>query len=564
VIRRGLLATGRRALAVAAAVTAGLTPNGVALATVPSGDVNQDGRLDSADALLGLRMASGDLAPSPDADVAPLGSAPDGVVDAGDALLLLRAPLEDVDGDGLPSEVELAAGTSPFRSDSDADSLADGAEVAGGSDPTDPDSDDDGLVDGAEPAAARLDPDADGDGLVDGEDPAPAVAAGEEVVWIHADHLGSPLALTDLSGNVVRRLRYGVFGELRASVPGPGADGTTPPAEAFNGHRHDAEIGLSHYGARDYAPALGRFLQPDPIVPEPEDPQTLNRYAYVRSDPLNRIDPSGHLSIHFTGASAYLSAGTYLYDSFGEGGFTGVDVRYAYWRSGDTWSGALATRVYAFGREPEFSRPELYAVRGGRITDALSSVGEAAAFLAWLAPDDRNLYVNGILQESPADVAGNIDKNLGVGVLVFNPSDGLLNDLIEAVLQKFMPGSTRLDRTTADLLHASGAIARAWGHSQGALTVRNAELIAGIEGSRGRLRRSVLAGLPGSALIAGWFRRVAGGQGDLHVRQHRYDPFSILSLNPGLVLTGSYGLVRHGVTYHKDAPVYSDTAWDPR
>jgi hypothetical protein len=39
---------------------------------------------------------------------------------------------------------------------------------------------------------------------------------------------------------------------------------------------------------------LGRFLQPDPIVPEPGNPQALNRYAYVYNNPLRYTDPSGH------------------------------------------------------------------------------------------------------------------------------------------------------------------------------------------------------------------------------------------------------------------------------
>ncbi|MFQ5874392.1 MAG: RHS repeat-associated core domain-containing protein, partial [Dehalococcoidia bacterium] len=38
---------------------------------------------------------------------------------------------------------------------------------------------------------------------------------------------------------------------------------------------------------------LGRFLTPDPIAGSPLDPQSLNRYAYVRNDPVNLSDPLG-------------------------------------------------------------------------------------------------------------------------------------------------------------------------------------------------------------------------------------------------------------------------------
>ncbi len=37
-----------------------------------------------------------------------------------------------------------------------------------------------------------------------------------------------------------------------------------------------------------------RFIQPDTIVPEPGDPQSLNRYSYVLNNPLRFSDPSGY------------------------------------------------------------------------------------------------------------------------------------------------------------------------------------------------------------------------------------------------------------------------------
>ncbi|MCZ7668991.1 MAG: hypothetical protein M5U34_18270 [Chloroflexi bacterium] len=46
--------------------------------------------------------------------------------------------------------------------------------------------------------------------------------------------------------------------------------------------------------ARFYAPALGRFASADTIVPNPTNPQSLNRYSYTRNSPLNLIDPTGH------------------------------------------------------------------------------------------------------------------------------------------------------------------------------------------------------------------------------------------------------------------------------
>jgi len=51
---------------------------------------------------------------------------------------------------------------------------------------------------------------------------------------------------------------------------------------------------LYFYGARWYDPVIGRFIQADTIVPEPGNPQALNRYSYVLENPLRYTDPTGH------------------------------------------------------------------------------------------------------------------------------------------------------------------------------------------------------------------------------------------------------------------------------
>ena len=39
---------------------------------------------------------------------------------------------------------------------------------------------------------------------------------------------------------------------------------------------------------------LGRFLSADTLVPDPDNPQSFNRYSYVLNSALNHTDPSGH------------------------------------------------------------------------------------------------------------------------------------------------------------------------------------------------------------------------------------------------------------------------------
>ena len=65
--------------------------------------------------------------------------------------------------------------------------------------------------------------------------------------------------------------------------------------------------------ARRYDPVLARFIQPDTLVPDPGDPQSLNRYSYVGNNPVVYNDPSGHCPTCFIGGVIGGIAGAGLY-----------------------------------------------------------------------------------------------------------------------------------------------------------------------------------------------------------------------------------------------------------
>lgn len=112
--------------------------------------------------------------------------------------------------------------------------------------------------------------------------------------YYHPDHLGSSSVITDGTGATVQNLTYFPYGATRTN-----SSPVTPAVDVpykYTGQELDASTDLYNYEARQYEAALGRFVSPDTVVPDPFNPQDLNRYAYVRNSPLNYTDPTGHIT----------------------------------------------------------------------------------------------------------------------------------------------------------------------------------------------------------------------------------------------------------------------------
>jgi RHS repeat-associated protein len=65
----------------------------------------------------------------------------------------------------------------------------------------------------------------------------------------------------------------------------------------FTGKRDYSYIQLIDFNARFYSPRLGRFIQPDTIIPNLTNPQSLNRFSYTLNNPVKYTDPSGNMYI---------------------------------------------------------------------------------------------------------------------------------------------------------------------------------------------------------------------------------------------------------------------------
>jgi RHS repeat-associated protein len=105
------------------------------------------------------------------------------------------------------------------------------------------------------------------------------------VTYFHGDQLGSTNLVTNQNGVLLENTFYFPYGEIRS--------GGTSSKYLFTGQEKDT-TGLYYYGARFYNPHLAHFTQPDTLVQNAFDPQSLNRYAYTRNNPLRYADPSGH------------------------------------------------------------------------------------------------------------------------------------------------------------------------------------------------------------------------------------------------------------------------------
>ena len=112
--------------------------------------------------------------------------------------------------------------------------------------------------------------------------PVATVDAAGIVAYIHTDHLFTPRLATDASAAIVWSWEGEAFGDA-------GPVGSLTLNLRFPGQYFDAESGLHYNVMRDYDPALGRYMQSDPIGLQ----GSLNIYIYAAINPGRYLDPLG-------------------------------------------------------------------------------------------------------------------------------------------------------------------------------------------------------------------------------------------------------------------------------
>ncbi|MEK6288221.1 MAG: RHS repeat-associated core domain-containing protein [Acidobacteriota bacterium] len=199
-----------------------------------------------------------------------------------------------------------------------------------------------------------------------------------------SDRLSTRLVL-DSNGNVIGRQGHLPFGE-------DFGENGTQEKHHFATHERDGETDKDYALNRQYSQSVGRFVQPDPHGPSMKnplvlgsygDPQSLNKYNYVRNDPINSIDPKGldmcfgyHVFL-ITKSGAEILDVTYL-------GFIPVYC----WSSGGGGGYNSGGGNPAHGPPPQAPKlkksktPEELVLQWKQIRDAILSNGDCAQKLA--------------------------------------------------------------------------------------------------------------------------------------------------------------------------------------
>ncbi|MHB8798960.1 MAG: RHS repeat domain-containing protein [Thermoanaerobaculia bacterium] len=203
----------------------------------------------------------------------------------------------------------------------------------------------------------------------------------ERLTFLHGDHLGRPVGMTDSTGALVWRPEYEPFGRSLAprtnTIPGPGF---RFPGQWESRISADLPGGdptpLGRIGAltdnwhRTYVQRWGRYTQPDPIGLQ----GGINLFGYVGGRPTVAADPSGLDAVMSGGVSQTLFMGSCAIRVFSEARRRGQQAGVG-WGWAHCWASCKLTKecggpqfawAFGFGKEvADFAKCSAIAMMGG-------------------------------------------------------------------------------------------------------------------------------------------------------------------------------------------------------
>ena len=115
-----------------------------------------------------------------------------------------------------------------------------------------------------------------------------------QVSFYGYDGHGSVRYLTNAAGTITDTYNYDAFGNLI------GQTGSTPNNYLYAGEQFDPDLGFYYLRARYMDTSTGRFATADTFEGLQFEPKSLHKYLYANADPVNSIDPSGHMTLGST------------------------------------------------------------------------------------------------------------------------------------------------------------------------------------------------------------------------------------------------------------------------
>ncbi|MES9814012.1 MAG: RHS repeat-associated core domain-containing protein [Candidatus Thiodiazotropha sp.] len=110
-----------------------------------------------------------------------------------------------------------------------------------------------------------------------------------QLAYIHFEHRGAPIAVSNEEGEMIWQAHYQPFGEIEELTDVDGDGEVYTFNLRYPGQYHDQESGYYYNYFRTYDPKTGRYLESDPIGLAGD----INTYTYVGGDPLIYIDLYG-------------------------------------------------------------------------------------------------------------------------------------------------------------------------------------------------------------------------------------------------------------------------------
>ncbi len=318
--------------------------------------------------------------------------------------------------------------------------------------------------------------------------------------WILVDHLGSTDVIVD-QNSVKEHFSFDPWGERRTPYFWSSYSQQTKENfdnvdthKGFTGHEMVDPMGVIHMNARIYDARLGRFLQADPVLPNPTDLQDFNRYSYVRNNPLNLTDPSGNHPVAVFVVVSVFSAGVgYMAQQTGYEWLTAASGLLCIGSANPVACGSAAAFGTTFGATGDFGQ----ALKSG----ALSAVSSAAFmkigdhFAKY--HNDANPIKFGQYNLKPHQVAGQILAHGMVGGVVSELQGGKfghgfssagLSKLIMGSLQQKIAGETdkNIRALMAGVIGGTTSVISGGKFANGAVTAAFAQMLNGDGGGERR------------------------------------------------------------------------------